>query len=102
MKVNNGYSFNMKSTLFITLFSILLSTMSKGLLAQEIIAIEYNDVITCPSKADNTSPPTFNEPECYKQNAIQIDPQNTSIWIKAKLNIPQTMQEEKASLQKLM
>lgn len=82
------------------LIIIILSFLSSVLfcsspLAKIIISIEYSEVVICPSQPDNTTPPTFDGNDCTRTKADNIDPQNTAIWVKAKLNIPQEMQGDK-------
>ena len=56
---------------------------------QEMYSIERDGLIICPDNQLFTSPPSFSEPECKQASFSDIDPQNNSIWVKAKLNVPE-------------
>lgn len=43
-------------------------------------------------------PPSFSEPECNTLSGREIDPQNTALWAKFSLDIPQTMLNDKQPL----
>lgn len=85
----------MKQLFLFTISFLLIGLTSQSINAKSMIAIEYDEVIICPSQNDNAKPPKFNEPQCIKTHASKIDPQNTAIWVKAKLNIPPEMQANK-------
>lgn len=74
---------------------IAMSFLSQNLFAANIISIETDEVIICPAKPEQTAPPLFIEPECYKTHAGNINPQNTAIWVSTILNIPQHMLDNK-------
>jgi DNA-binding LytR/AlgR family response regulator len=82
-----------------------------------LVSVNVDKVIVCDviggpvyisavgSGADNLLPsehnirlPSFNEPECKTQSAREIDPQNTALWAKFSLDIPQTMLNDKQPL----
>jgi LytTr DNA-binding domain len=59
--------------------------------ARSLVSIDFNEVIICPATQNSASPPSFLEANCSSQPASLIDPQNTAIWIKAKLTITSEM-----------
>lgn len=58
------------------------------MVAQTLIPITFNEVTVCPAPTDTNSPPTFNEPDCNKTTAVDIDPQNKALWVKANIELP--------------
>jgi hypothetical protein len=85
----------MKQSLFLTVSIFLFAFLGQNAFAMDMIAIEYDEVVICPSQDNYSLPPAFNEPKCVKQHAHNINPQNTAIWVKARLNIPEEMQSDK-------
>jgi hypothetical protein len=82
-----------------------------------LISVDLDQVVVCDVIADpvNTSavdsiaansipselsirPPSFSEPACKTQSGWEIDPQNTALWAKFSLDIPQTMLDDKQPL----
>ncbi len=68
-----------------------LSLLSLNAYSISMIAIDGNNVVVCPAKLDTVSLPTFLESDCSIVSANEVDPQNTAIWIKVRLNIPQEL-----------
>ncbi len=58
--------------------------------AGEMISIDTSAVRVCPALADQTVPPSFNEPECKSTSFHQLDPQDKHLWVKASITIPQS------------
>lgn len=81
--------------LLLTISLIILGFLSQNLLAADIISIDINEVIICPAQPDKTTPPLFTESGCFKTHGANINPQNTAIWVKTLLNIPQQMLDNK-------
>lgn len=55
--------------------------------AMSLVPINHDEVIICPLKATGEEPPGFDEPECETVSARQIDPQNTAVWVKARVSV---------------
>jgi len=72
-----------------------ISLLSLNLLAASIISIDVDEVVICPAKKNISTQPLFSEPDCFKTHASNINPQNTAIWVKTSLNIPQYMLNNK-------
>ncbi len=68
--------------------------------AQEFIAVEKNSVIVCPAAEIKTQEqlPTFKEPACQTTLLTNVDPQNKAIWLKASIDLPQTLLNERKPL----
>ncbi len=81
--------------IFLTISLIASSSLSLRLFAVNMISIDIDEVVICPAQQQNTRPPSFSESECFKTPAANINPQNTAIWVKATLNIPQEMRDNK-------
>jgi DNA-binding LytR/AlgR family response regulator len=64
-------------------------------MAVRLVSIDRQAVTICPAANNTSQPPTFDDEQCKQVSAYEIDPQNTAIWIKAKLNIPQDMLNDK-------
>lgn len=58
--------------------------------AGEIISIDTQSVRVCPALAEQTVPPSFNEPECKTTGFYEVDPQNKHLWVRASVTIPQS------------
>jgi len=63
--------------------------------SQSLVSINLDSVIICQITSPSSVMPNFNEPECKKTNAWQIDPQNKALWIKTTVNVPEEMQIDK-------
>ena len=77
--------------LFLKSCLLMVGLLMQDTKAAELVPIDLDEVIICPLKADNDSPPPFNEPECETVSAWTIDPQNTALWVKAQITIPPNM-----------
>ena len=55
--------------------------------AQKIISIDTDTVITCPAKPNQIKQPIFTEPNCHQGSIYTVDPQNNEVWIKANLSV---------------
>lgn len=93
--LNNLKCLNNLKYLLSAISLIAFGCFSQNLPAVSIISIDINEVVICPAQLNKTEPPLFTEPECFKTEATNIDPQNTAIWVKTKLSIPQQMLDNK-------
>lgn len=64
-------------------------------MAMDFVSIDRDEVIVCPVKAGNETPPLFTEADCETVSARQIDPQNTALWVKTHITIPDSMRNDK-------
>lgn len=69
------------------LFAFLLVALLPSSAAQALSWIDIDSVIVCPAKADDIKPPEFLSPRCKTINAVDIDPQNDLIWVKANIQL---------------
>ncbi len=63
--------------------------------AKQLISIERNSVLICTAKQIKQLPSSFQGDGCYETSAENIDPQNTAVWVKATLDIPDEMKQNK-------
>lgn len=49
------------------------------------------DIVVCSTKQQLTAPSAFTGKDCRAAKAVDIDPQNQQIWVKAVINIPDKM-----------
>ena len=66
---------------------MLSSFIQSSVLAETLISIDDTAVIVCPAKPSQKSQPTFTEPECQQRHLVDVDPQDTEIWLKGNLTI---------------
>jgi hypothetical protein len=64
-------------------------------MALDLVSIDQHEVIVCPVKTGSETPPQFTEADCETVSAWQIDPQNTALWVKAHVTIPDSMRNDK-------
>ena len=81
----------MTMRLFVATCLAFASIVMQDAKALNLVPIDFDQVIVCPVKADDETQPQFIEPECQTVAANQVDPQNTAIWIKASIDIPDVM-----------
>lgn len=75
-----------KSLLHTFLFLFLTTLFSSPVTwAQDSISFSKADVIVCSATPQDTAPPDFSLNACAQQDIADIDPQNTMVWIKAKV-----------------
>ncbi len=60
--------------------------------------IDVDDVITCPAQESNFAPPDFSGPGCRTANFWAVDPQHTTLWLKATINVPRALLDQSAPL----
>jgi len=75
--------------------SLILFLFSGFAFSQSLVSINYDSVIICPITTPSNAMPNFNSPECKTASAREIDPQNTALWIKTTVNIPEHMLKDK-------
>ena len=63
--------------------------------ASSLISIDTSSVVICPAVTNGLPMPSFVEPECTSTRAVDINPQDRLIWVKANLNIPDAMYQNK-------
>lgn len=63
--------------------------------SQSLVSINLDTVIICPISSASNEIPSFREAECETKSAGRIDPQNTALWVKATVNIPDDMLKDK-------
>lgn len=85
----------MKAIQLIAISLLLICLSVQQSQAKKLVSIDYNGAVICPSQNDNSSPPSFDEENCTTTHASFIDPQNTAIWVRVNLNIPQEMLNSK-------
>lgn len=83
--------FGMKIRILLSQLCLILYLYSGGSFSQSIVSINLDTVIICPITSPSNVMPSFNEPECKTASASQIDPQNTALWVKTTVNVPETM-----------
>lgn len=59
--------------------------------SQSLVSINLDSVIICPTTIPADEVPDFKNSECQTTHARQIDPQNTAIWVKTTVNVPEQM-----------
>jgi len=69
------------------LLALLLAALLPSSAAQALSWIDIDSVIVCPAKADDIKPPNFLSPQCKTINAVDINPQNDLIWVKANIQL---------------
>ncbi len=61
--------------------------------AQQFTRIDTQSVVECPAEKAGEAPPSFKGPSCRTIPAVEIDPQNRHIWIKASIALtPETLE----------
>ncbi len=80
--------------LFLATCLVFLSIVMQDASALSLVSIDYENVIVCPVKTDDGAQPRFSEPDCQTVTANEIDPQNTAIWVKANISIPEIMRAD--------
>jgi LytTr DNA-binding domain len=71
---------------FIKCLSMLLAVWISGLASAEAnTLIDQSNVIVCPARSANVTPPDFTAPDCFTTGASEIDPQQRLIWVKANI-----------------
>lgn len=78
----------MTMRLFVATCLALASIAMQDAEAFNLVPIDFDQVIVCPVKGAEETPPQFIEPECKTVTANRIDPQKTAIWVKASITIP--------------
>ncbi|MBA6355041.1 MULTISPECIES: LytTR family DNA-binding domain-containing protein [unclassified Colwellia] len=63
--------------------------------SQSLVTINLDSVIICPITSSSNVIPSFSERECKTTNAWKIDPQNTALWVKTTVNVPEYMLKDK-------
>jgi hypothetical protein len=53
--------------------------------------MRMDQVVICPASSASPTPPDFLSPNCQTVHARKIDPQNTLVWVKARLDLPSTV-----------
>jgi len=71
---------------------------TQDVVAQNLVSIDRNEVVICPAKPGSGTPPQFTEAGCETVSATQIDPQNSALWVKANVTIPNSMHSENLPL----
>jgi DNA-binding LytR/AlgR family response regulator len=73
-----------------------------------LVSVDFDSAIICPISSSQSSslnrsggspfpsdrsivPPSFNEPECRTQSATRVDPQDSALWVKFALPIPEKL-----------
>ena len=73
-----------------------------------LVSVDFDSAVICPIHSAKSSsfnrstsssfpsnrsivPPSFNEPECRSQPATSVDPQNSALWVKFALPIPEKL-----------
>lgn len=76
-----------------TAFLVFCIAIQSAALAQgdDFEGIERDSVRVCPAISSQAEPPNFAGPECRSIPAYAVDPQNTAVWIKTKVNLEQTV-----------
>lgn len=60
--------------------------------------IDMAAVTTCPAQTGDTAPPDFSAPGCRTSGLWAVDPQHRSLWLKAHIEVPPTLQTASAPL----
>lgn len=68
---------------------VLAGICCSSVVAQTLISINRDEVTICPAPNDTDNPPAFNQPNCNTVAATEIDPQNKSIWVKTRIELPE-------------
>ncbi|MBQ4852844.1 LytTR family DNA-binding domain-containing protein [Pseudoalteromonas sp. MMG012] len=84
----------MKLRILISQLCFILFLYSGFGFSQSLVSINLDSVIICPIVTSSDVMPNFNEPECKTKHARQIDPQNTALWVKATINVPNHMEKD--------
>lgn len=66
--------------------------------AQSMQWIDVDDVITCPAHHGDIVPPDFSALDCRAGSFWAVDPQHTTLWLKASITVPRAMLEQSAPL----
>lgn len=69
------------------LLILVISVFAHSTYGVEFVSIDKTAVLVCPAVSENYLPALFNAPECKEQSAMQINPQNRAIWIKAHIQL---------------
>jgi hypothetical protein len=64
-------------------------------MALGIVSIDHDEVIVCPVKPGSETPPQFTEADCGTVSSWRIDPQNTALWVKTQVTIPDSLRNDK-------
>jgi hypothetical protein len=64
-------------------------------MAVDLVSIDQGEVIVCPVKATDKTPPQFTEADCEAISTSQINPQDTALWVKTHVTIPDSMRNDK-------
>ncbi|MFC3122747.1 LytR/AlgR family response regulator transcription factor [Agaribacter flavus] len=83
----------MKLTHLFTAILIALLSSSANATTQRLISIQMDKTVICLG-SQGQGMPTFNERECLESKADEVDPQNTLLWMKAYLHIPENMLDD--------
>jgi hypothetical protein len=76
---------------FIKYISILLTLWLTSLPSTEAnTSIDQSNVIVCPARTASMKPPNFTAPDCVTVSALEIDPQEKLIWVKANIALRET------------
>lgn len=76
---------------FMNCLSMLLAVWLSGLASAEANTwIDQSNVIVCPARTANLTPPNFTAPACFTTAASEIDPQQRLIWVKANIVLGET------------
>ena len=60
--------------------------------------IDVDSVVTCPAQKGDAVPPDFSGLGCRVGTFWAVDPQQTRLWLKATISVPQTMLEQSPRL----
>lgn len=76
---------------------LLLSVIcSLNVSAQQLVSIDFNNVIVCPEINKVPAQPTFTEAHCQPKQLHNVNPQNTSLWIKAPITLVKNERKQQA------
>lgn len=67
-------------------------------MAQSVQWIDTDGVITCPAQKGDTKPPNFSGHGCRADSFWAVDPQHTTLWLKATIPVSRTMLGQPAPL----
>ncbi len=81
--------------IFILQLCIILCLYSGLGFSQPLVTINLDSAIICPITSSSNVIPSFSEQECKTTSTWKIDPQNTALWVKATVDVPEDMLKDK-------
>lgn len=80
---------SVKTQPFVYLAMLVLVFLTNPAHAENLHFADINRTMICPANDTQRIPPSFSEPECTKSPSTYIDPQDSHIWVRTYINLPE-------------